>query len=184
MIPVTLSGENAIVATGVVKKMRKKQKKRLVISGLAFLLSFTSLAATAEARILIFISSSMPKASLMQWFSQAQVTGAPLILRGLVNNSLPETRRWMTSFIEASHDSGGIEINPLAFEAYHITEVPAVVVTQGILQCLTNQACIAPPFDVVVGNISLFSALKNIAEKGEVGSDIARQALSKQQEAT
>jgi conjugal transfer pilus assembly protein TrbC len=163
--------------------MRKKQKKRLVIVGLAFLLSLTSLAATAEAHILIFISSSMPKASLVQWFNQAQVIDAPLILRGLVNNSLPETRRWMASFIEPSYDNGGVEINPLAFEAYHITEVPAVVVTQGTLQCVSNQACTAPPFDVVSGNMSLFSALKNIAEKAEVGSDIARQALATQQEA-
>ncbi len=130
-----------------------------------------------QGHILVFISSSMPPASLAQWFIEAEQFGAPLILRGLVNNSMSETKRWIKPFIEQAHNKGGIEINPIAFEAYGITQVPAVVVTTGTLECASNQT-LAPPFDVITGNTSLSFALKIMAEKGEA-SLIAAQAVTR-----
>ena len=42
--------------------------------------------------VLIFISFSMPEESLKQWIAQAQRIHAPLIIRGLINNSFTETQ--------------------------------------------------------------------------------------------
>jgi conjugal transfer pilus assembly protein TrbC len=131
-----------------------------------------------EGQILVFVSSSMPLASLRQWFIQIQRLGAVVIMRGLVNNSLVATKAWLTSLMEQLHPEGGVEINPVAFEAFGITQVPAVVVTTGKLQCLSNDYCITPPFDVVSGNTSLYEALKVIAERGCVGSLLAKQTLA------
>jgi conjugal transfer pilus assembly protein TrbC len=131
-----------------------------------------------QGQILLFVSSSMPATSLTQWFIQAQRLGAVVILRGLVNNSLLATKAWLKPFIEQIQDEGGIEINPVAFEAFGILQVPAVVVTTGKLQCLSNEHCIAPSFDVVYGNMSLYEALNAIAERGCVGSLLAKQTLA------
>jgi type-F conjugative transfer system pilin assembly protein TrbC len=136
-----------------------------------------------QGQILLFVSSSMPATSLKEWFIQAQRFGAVVIIRGLVNNSLLATKAWLTSSIEQIEDKGGIEINPVAFEAFGITQVPAVVVTTGKLQCVSNEHCIAPPFDVVYGNMSLYEALHAIAERGCVGSVLAKQTLTEGKEA-
>jgi conjugal transfer pilus assembly protein TrbC len=128
--------------------------------------------------VFVFVSSSMPHASLVQWFSQANQLGAALVLRGLVNNSLPDTKAWLKQLL---NDQGGIEINPVAFEVYGITEVPAVVVTSGPITCSSD--CSASPFDVVTGNSSLFEALKAIVKQGEVGKTIAQERLARIKEA-
>jgi Type-F conjugative transfer system pilin assembly protein len=73
-----------------------------------------------EGQILVFVSSSMPLVSLRQWFIQAQRLGAVVILRGLVNNSLVTTKAWLTSLMKQLHPEGGVEINPVAFEAFGI----------------------------------------------------------------
>jgi conjugal transfer pilus assembly protein TrbC len=136
-----------------------------------------------QGQILLFVSSSMPAASLTQWFIQAQRVKAVVIIRGLVNNSLLATKAWLKPFIEPIQDQGGIEINPVAFEAFGIAQVPAVVVTTGKLQCISNEQCIAPPFDVIYGNMSLYEALNAIAEHGCVGSVLAKQTLAEGKEA-
>jgi conjugal transfer pilus assembly protein TrbC len=136
-----------------------------------------------EGQILVFVSSSMPLVSLRQWFIQAQRLGAVVILRGLVNNSLVTTKAWLTSLMEQLHLEGGVEINPVAFEAFGILQVPAVVVTTEKLQCVSNEHCIAPSFDVVYGNMSLYEALNAIAERGCVGSVLEKQTLAHRKEA-
>jgi conjugal transfer pilus assembly protein TrbC len=129
-----------------------------------------------QGQILIFVSSSMPSSSLTQWFHQAQQIHAPVILRGFVSNSLQGTQTWLKSFSQQDELAKGIEINPVAFEAYGIMQVPAVVVTTGSLQC-NKEKCQAQPFDVVYGNTALAHALKSIAEKGDAGSQLAKQTL-------
>ncbi len=127
-------------------------------------------------QVLVFVSSSMPSTSLVQWFSQAQRLGASVILRGLVNNSLSATKAWMKPLIEQANNTGGVEINPMAFEAYGITQVPAVVVTTGSLPCSDEHSTTAP-FDVVMGNTSLLEALKVVIERGDVGM-VAQQKIA------
>jgi type-F conjugative transfer system pilin assembly protein TrbC len=126
-----------------------------------------------RGEVLIFISSSMPKASLVQWFEEAKQLGAAIILTGFINNSLLETEAYFAPIFKEVEESG-IEINPTLFDAYHITAVPAVVVTTGSLACNSIEP---PSFDRVMGNTSLSAALKIIAEKGELGS-IAKQKLA------
>lgn len=127
-------------------------------------------------QVLVFVSSSMPSTSLVQWFRQAQRLGASVILRGLVNNSLSATKAWMKPLIEQANNTGGVEINPMAFEAYGITQVPAVVVTTGSLPCSDEHSATAP-FDRVIGNTSLLAALKVVIERGDVGM-VAQQKIA------
>lgn len=160
--------------------MLKLCKREKIIKNkykLFFLFLFSLMTPIAQGQVLIFVSSSMPPASLGQWVQQAQRIGAPVILRGFVKGSLPETRAWLKPLLEQQREQGGIEINPIAFTSYGVTQVPAVVVTTGTLQCFSNVHCQIPAFDVIYGNITLAHALKTISEKGESSNILAKEKL-------
>lgn len=131
----------------------------------------------ASGQVFIFISSSMPQTSLIQWFNQAEKIHASLIIRGFVNNSLPQTKKWVEQLTAQNNKKGGVEIDPRMFDRYHIEEVPAVVVTNNASYCPPTMSCMPPGFDVVYGNVSLPSALRSIAERGTTNNLVAKQKL-------
>ena len=61
----------------------------------------------------------------------------------------------MMSKLLADDKAGGVDLNPVAFQEYKITQVPAVVVMDES----------SHDYDVVYGNVSLDYALKTIAKK-------------------
>ena len=98
--------------------------------------------------LIIFVSSSMPPASLKALFWQAQRAGIPLVFRGLIDNSFVKTK----SFFEEQQING--EIDPNLFSEYHVSEIPTFVMREG------------KEFDVLQGNISLEDALTLFKNKG------------------
>ena len=74
--------------------------------------------------ILIFVSFSMPKASLIELNNQAQKYNATLVMRGIYKNSFREMRK---KILEISSDGLSINIDPKAFEQYNIKQVPTFV---------------------------------------------------------
>lgn len=118
----------------------------------------------------LFISFSQPTASLNAWFEQAQRFQAPLFIRGLIQHSFKQTAQVLAPFAKRTH--GGVLIDPNAFDRFHITRVPAVVVV--------NPA--APTqFDVVYGDVPLEQALQFIATHGQQTQAIAQQLLTTHQ---
>lgn len=105
-------------------------------------------------KILIFVSFSMPEQSLRQWLNDAHKIGASVVIRGLKNNSFKETAIMMSKLL-ADDKAGGVDLNPVAFQEFKITQVPAVVVMD------EN----SHDYDVVYGNVSLDYALKTIAKR-------------------
>ena len=112
---------------------------------------------------MVFVSLSMPKAALAQWVHQAGLIGAPLVLRGFVDNSLSKTKAAISK--KLGKNITGFVINPNAFEQYHIQTVPALVVLNE-----QNQT----QYDVVYGNVNLFSLLKIIEDNGGAGAATAK----------
>lgn len=108
---------------------------------------------TAQEKILIFVSFSMPKESIKNWISEAQSLHAPVILRGFVNNSFKETVTAIANLIQDKKAHGGLQIDPILFKLYHITEVPAVIRVHD------------DTYDVLYGNVSLDYALKKLREE-------------------
>lgn len=110
--------------------------------------------------LLVFVSFSMPEQSLKLWSQQAEKTGASLILRGLINNSLQATTQ--------NKIIAGFNIDPEKFNQYDIKSVPAVVLIKN------NQ------YDVVYGDTSLEAALEHIKHKGStVSKPMAQSYLNK-----
>lgn len=145
-------------------------------TGTGFLLLQMMLSITAfafgqdEPSVMIFVSSSMPDAAIRALQCQAGRMG-PLVLRGLIDNSLQKTVIWSQKWISSNANRGqGFQINPVVFRQYHIDQVPAVLVRKG------------EAFAVVYGNVTLDYALKHIADGNQYDpaiSGAARQALSR-----
>ena len=77
--------------------------------------------------ILVFVSFSMPKASLVELNKQAQKYNATLIMRGIYKNSFSEMKK---KILEISPDGLSINIDPKAFEQYNIKQVPTFVLVE------------------------------------------------------
>ena len=132
----------------------------------------------ASADVLIFTSLSVPAASWRQWARDAARSGAPLVLRGVAANSLPETARQIRARL-GDHEAG-IAIDPRLFRLFGIGRVPAVVVVPGGVPACESRGCSgdpAPPHDLVAGNIGLIAALKAVAAEGEAGREVAKAHL-------
>lgn len=110
-------------------------------------------------KLLIFVSSSLPAASLKSLHEQARAKKATLIFHGLIDNSFAKTK----TFFDEQQISG--DINPILFEDYQITHVPTFILREG------------STFDRIQGNITLDEALTQIKEKGEL-KEKAKQILS------
>ena len=119
-------------------------------------------------KILVFVSFSMPKASLRVLCQTAAKHNAVLVIRGLKGDSFKTTQQ---AFLEIANNSGnpnldakeiakntpediqGFEVNPELFKDYQIKKVPTFVLVK-------NQAEVAR----LSGNVSLEYAAKKLKE--------------------
>ncbi|MBF4180618.1 type-F conjugative transfer system pilin assembly protein TrbC [Lelliottia nimipressuralis] len=110
-----------------------------------------------------FVSLGLPREGLLPMLKEANRYGVPATLRGLVNNDLRQTASAM--FELAKEDKNiGVQIDPTLYTEYHITTIPALVVT-----CPGR-------FDVIRGSLPLKQALEKVAEKGDCAAT-AKQIL-------
>ena len=141
----------------------------------------------ASADVLIFTSLSVPVASWRQWARDAARSGAPLVLRGVAANSLPETARRIRARLGSPGSGPGqrqasIAIDPRLFRLFGIGRVPAVVVVPGGVPACESRGCSsdpAPPHDLIAGNIGLLAALEAVAAEGEAGHEVAKAHLER-----
>lgn len=110
-----------------------------------------------------FVSLGLPREGLLPMLKEANRYGVPATLRGLVNNDLRQTVSAM--FELAKEDKNiGVQIDPTLYTEYHITTIPALVVT-----CPGR-------FDVIRGSLPLKQALEKVAESGDCAAT-AKQIL-------
>lgn len=112
-----------------------------------------------------FVSLGLPREGLLPMLQDATRYGIPATLRGLVNNDLRQTANAMYE-LSKTDNKVGVQIDPTLFSEYHITTVPALVVT-----CPGH-------FDVIRGSLPLQQALEKVAEQGDCAAT-ARQLLER-----
>ena len=131
------------------------------------------------AEVLVFTSLAVPAASWQASARDAARTGATLVHRGVVQESLPETARRIAGRLGDA--KVGVAIDPRLFRLFGIERVPAVVVVPGGVSPCRSRGCAEdapPPFDRVSGNLSLAAALEAIAAEGDAGRSAARRHLA------
>lgn len=101
-------------------------------------------------KLFIFVSASMPPSSIKALGEAAQKIGARVVFQGLIGGTFQHTQGYMKDL--------GImaEIDPTKFEDYQITHVPTFVLAHN------------KKFDRVSGHISLWEALAQFSNKGEL----------------
>ncbi|MGE0198147.1 MAG: type-F conjugative transfer system pilin assembly protein TrbC [Simkaniaceae bacterium] len=104
--------------------------------------------------LLVFISFSMPEASLLSFAKELESCGGAFVVRGLPNNSFAEFFNKLNHLKEIGMDAP-ILIDPDSFEEYEVTEVPTIVLKG-------DEA-----FDKMIGNVPVSYALETFSEKGE-----------------
>lgn len=112
-----------------------------------------------------FVSLGLPREGLLPMLQDAARYGIPATLRGLVNNDLRQTAGAMYE-LSKTDNNVGVQIDPTLFSEYHITTVPALVVT-----CPGH-------FDVIRGSLPLQQALEKVVERGDCATT-ARQLLER-----
>ncbi len=122
-----------------------------------------ALGANPGPGLLIFVSFSMPEATLARLVDQAARARASLLLRGLVNGSLRDTVERMQRLIGKRQVS--VQIDPQAFDRYSIVRTPSFVLVRDGAQaqpCGTGVCFAADQYALAAGDVSLDYALEFI----------------------
>jgi len=124
-------------------------------------------AGTTQPALRIFVTLAMPEASLKLVAAQAAKAQAPIVIRGLKNESLTVTLAAVQRIIGQTPVAW--QIDPPAFARYRVDRAPAfVLLRQGAASADDNSACKAgcerpEAFVSVAGDVSLAYALQFIA---------------------
>ena len=113
-----------------------------------------------DNRLLIFISSSMPKRTIMNLMQQASSLGAVFVVRGLINGSYVNTYRY---FYDLKGDNSvGIMLNPTLFQALQVNSVPTFALYQSEQDLMKTACNVAPKYTTVSGEVSVHYALEQL----------------------
>jgi conjugal transfer pilus assembly protein TrbC len=118
---------------------------------------------TAGPGLFIFVSLSMPRATLQGLVNQAARAKAAIVIRGFANGSLRATVTQVQGLI--GKQQVAIQIDPLAFDRFAISKVPSfVLVRDGTrpVACASGSCAPADSFLRSTGDVSLDYALEHM----------------------
>lgn len=113
--------------------------------------------------LLVFVSFSMSDAALERLAEQAARSGATLVLRGLVEDSLPKTVTRVQRVI--GQRKVGFQIDPQAFDRFSITATPSFVLIKDRsvpTPCAAGTCFAADSYALAAGDVSIDYALRFI----------------------
>ncbi len=119
-----------------------------------------------ETDLLVFVSFSMPEASLLRIASEAKKSGAVLVLRGFKNGSYQQT-------VEATRLINGLGaqamVHPDLFTQYQIVDVPTFVLADATEQgaCEDSQTGSCQPYYAIKGDVSLSAVLESFEKRSD-----------------
>ena len=131
----------------------------------------------SSPKALLFISFSMPNNVLKTLLQQAKRYHIPAVLKGVVNQNFNQTL--FKIFTLNRTIQAPILINPVWFQTFHITRVPALVVLASDTDLQTQHAQ-SIPFDVLLGAVSVRSGLEEISTHGTTGRITASNLLKRE----
>ena len=115
----------------------------------------------ATPEMMIFVSFSMPRESLLRIVEQSEITGARLIFRGFNGDKMTD----MAAHISALLGNHRVEavIHPPAFSQFKVNQVPALVLARSDAGDQMDSGCAQPDRYVkVTGDVSQDYALEYI----------------------
>lgn len=118
-----------------------------------------------KSDLLIFVSFSMPDDVLALYSAQAKESGATIILRGLVEQSVTKTQQ---RAIPVNKPIAAWDINPGLFRKFNIHKVPAIVLADTHASQVVEDGCAqSAAFLEVEGDVSVRQALLLMRSRGD-----------------
>lgn len=133
-----------------------------------------SKASIGDNRMLIFISNSMPKKSIVNLMKQASPIGAVFVIRGLINGSYVNTFRYFSAL--KGNNNIGIMINPNLFKFFNVSSVPTFALYQSQTDLFKTACKASPVYSKVEGEVTLHYALEQL--KTSQNADLAQIAVN------
>ena len=130
--------------------------------------------------LLVFVSFSMPDPALERLVDQAARSGATLLLRGLVDDSLQKTVARVQRVI--GQRKVGFQIDPQAFDRFTITATPSFVLIKDRsvpTPCAAGTCFAADSYALAAGDVSIDYALRFIQKTAPKFSREAQAFLAK-----
>lgn len=125
----------------------------------------TAWSPTHPRPLLVLVSFSMPEIELRELARQAARIGAPLILRGLVDDSLPATQRKLSSY--ADIDGASFAVDPTLFRRFGVSAVPTFILPLESLQACSDAGCPVPTHVKLSGDAGLDHVLDQIGHRAK-----------------
>lgn len=131
-------------------------------------------------QLIVFASLSMPEASLRQLIADTARAGGVVVFRGFPNNSMKLFTQAIAKVVERQDENDNIGIDPRLFRAFEVRAVPTYVVVSSDFDLCAGFSCrtAVPPFDRIIGNVTVDYALSTFAEGGGPGAAVARVGLA------
>ena len=135
---------------------------------------------TAGPGLFLFVSLTMPRATLQGLVDQAARAKATIVIRGFANGSLRDTVAQVQGLIGKRQVA--IQIDPLAFDRFAISKVPSfVLVRDGTrpVACASGSCAPADSFLRSTGDVSLDYALEHMQRSAPVFAPAAELFLKR-----
>jgi len=130
--------------------------------------------------LMVFVSFSMPRESLMRIIEQSERTGARLIFRGFTGDKLTDMSKRIADLL-GSHRVEAV-VHPPAFTQFKVNQVPALVISQSDAGNQLDNGCAqAERYVKVTGDVSQDYALDYIERTSPKWSTVAATFNSKLQ---
>lgn len=128
----------------------------------------------APPALLVFVSFSLPDATLERLIVQAERCGAVLLLRGLEQQSLLQTVQHAQRLIGQHRVAW--QIDPQAFKRFQVAQAPTFVLTReaAAAPCQNNSCAVADDYLGVAGDVSMDYALEVLGASAPAYQPIAR----------
>ncbi len=130
-------------------------------------------------QFIAFASLSMPDDALKQLVRDTAAAGGVVVFRGFPNNSAKEFVARLSKVVDKGQ-LASIGIDPRLFRAFEVQAVPTYVTVSSDFDLCAGFSCATkvPPYDRMIGNVTVEYALSTFAEGNGPGARVAAVALS------
>lgn len=136
-------------------------------------------------QLIVFASLSMPPQSLKKLIGDTAKAGGVVVFRGFPNNSMKEFATSLGKIIDRQDDFANVGIDPRLFRAFDVQAVPTYVSVSSDFDLCAGFSCQTklPPYDRMVGNVSVEYALEQFADGNGPGARVAAVGLANMRKA-
>ena len=131
-------------------------------------------------RFIAFASLSMPPEALKALVHDMTRAGGVTVLRGFPQGNSEAFKKRLAAIWSSRDAAGSLGIDPRLFRAFSVQAVPTYVSVSSDFDLCAGFNCQTklPPFDRIVGNVSLEYALEQFAQGRGPGARVAAVGLS------